>query len=204
MLPPPHPFLFSFPWINFIFLWKCNSAGSHDPVNCKRSPQDGDWGQAVNKIKTGSHTLTIIAFRPANRPWRTRTTFPGFMNFPMVADLKRDSNSDHTYYYHTSDNVCIAKTFQTTGNYTGAHLSIQTIVVHYYTTVVHSSTRTSSSRLHFKMCCFYSFKNVQDWLYVEHYLLQQTMRSMLFSVTQNNNSSLGSTHESCGSHLVIN
>ena len=44
------------------------------------------------------------------------------------------------------------------------------------------------------MCCFYSFKKVQDWLYVEHYLLQQTMRSMLFCVTQNNNSSLGNTH----------
>ena len=41
---------------------------------------------------------------------------------------------------------------------------------------------------------FYSFKNVQDWLYVEHYLLQQTMGSMLFCVTQNNNSSLGNTH----------
>ena len=43
-VPPHHTlfFFFSFPWINFIFLWQCNSAGSHDPVNCKRSPQDGD------------------------------------------------------------------------------------------------------------------------------------------------------------------
>ena len=39
-----------------------------------------------------------------------------------------------------------------------------------------------------------SFKNVQEWLYVEHYLLQQTMGNMLFCVTQNNNSSLGNTH----------
>ena len=31
-------------------------------------------------------------------------------------------------------------------------------------------------------------------MYVERYLLQQTMRSMLFCVTQNNNSSLGNTH----------
>ena len=37
-------------------------------------------------------------------------------------------------------------------------------------------------------------KNVQDWLYVERYLLQQTMRSMLFCVTQNNNNSLGNAH----------
>ena len=41
---------------------------------------------------------------------------------------------------------------------------------------------------------FIHLKNVQDWLYVECYLLQQTMRSMLFCVTQNNNSSLGNTH----------
>ena len=34
----------------------------------------------------------------------------------------------------------------------------------------------------------------QDWLYVEHYLLQQTMLSMLFCLTQNNNSSFGNTH----------
>ena len=45
-----------------------------------------------------------------------------------------------------------------------------------------------------KCVAFYSFKNVQDWLYVEHYLLQQTMHSMLFCVTQNTNSSLGNTH----------
>ena len=45
-----------------------------------------------------------------------------------------------------------------------------------------------------KCAAFYSFKNVQDWLYVERYLLQQTMHSMLFCVTQNNNSSLGNTH----------
>ena len=31
-------------------------------------------------------------------------------------------------------------------------------------------------------------------MYVERYLLQQTMRSMLFCVIQNNNSSLGNTH----------
>ena len=31
-------------------------------------------------------------------------------------------------------------------------------------------------------------------IYAEHYLLQQTMHSMLFCVTQNNNSSLGNTH----------
>ena len=41
---------------------------------------------------------------------------------------------------------------------------------------------------------FNSFKKIQDWLYVEHYLLQQTMHSMLFCVTQNNNSSLGNIH----------
>ena len=41
---------------------------------------------------------------------------------------------------------------------------------------------------------FYSFKNVQDWLYVERYPLQQLMHSMLFCVTQNNNSSLGIIH----------
>ena len=40
---------------------------------------------------------------------------------------------------------------------------------------------------------FIHLKNVQDWLYVEHYLLQQTMRSMLFCVKQNN-SLLGNTH----------
>ena len=40
---------------------------------------------------------------------------------------------------------------------------------------------------------FIHLKNVQDWLYVERYLLQQTMHSMLFCVTQNNNSSLGDT-----------
>ena len=45
-----------------------------------------------------------------------------------------------------------------------------------------------------KCVAFYSFKNVQDWVYVEHYLLQQTMHSMLFSVTQNDKSSLGNTH----------
>ena len=38
------------------------------------------------------------------------------------------------------------------------------------------------------------FIHVQDWLHVECYLLQQTMRSMLFCVTQNNNNSLGNTH----------
>ena len=31
-------------------------------------------------------------------------------------------------------------------------------------------------------------------MYVERYVLQQTMRSMLFRVTQNNNSLLGNTH----------
>ena len=41
---------------------------------------------------------------------------------------------------------------------------------------------------------FYSLKNVQDWLYVEHYLLQQTMHSMLLCVTHNNNSSFGNIH----------
>ena len=40
---------------------------------------------------------------------------------------------------------------------------------------------------------FYSFKNVQDWLFVERYPLQQLMLSMLFCVTQNN-SSLGNIH----------
>ena len=38
------------------------------------------------------------------------------------------------------------------------------------------------------------FIHVQDWLHVECYLLQQTMRSTLFCVTQNNNNSLGNTH----------
>ena len=33
-----------------------------------------------------------------------------------------------------------------------------------------------------------------NWVYLEHYPLQQTMCSMLFCVTQNNNNSLGNTH----------
>ena len=50
---------------------------------------------------------------------------------------------------------------------------------------------------------FIHFENVQDWLYVEHYLLQQTIRSMLLCVTQNNNSSLSNTHVDHNSHLVF-
>ena len=54
-----------------------------------------------------------------------------------------------------------------------------------------------------KCVAFYSFKNVQDWLYVERYLLQQTMRSMLFCVTQNNNNSLGNSSNTHVDHILL-